>query len=202
MAQVGFAALLILVAVPHAVAQDHSTWRDYGGASDSAQYSSLAQITRSNVSKLQVAWTFPTGDNNKYFFNPVVVDGVMYVLAKSNSIVALDAATGKKIWTHAPEPDTTVIPTRGINYWESKNRSDRRLLFASNHFLRAIDARTGRTIPSFGDGGRDDLKEGLDRDPKPIRLVHSLTPGRVFEYLLILGSTTYHECDRSPHTAD
>ena len=51
------------------------------------------QITRSNVSKLQVAWTFPTGDNNKYFFNPVVVDGVMYVLAKSNSIVALAQQT-------------------------------------------------------------------------------------------------------------
>src|SRR6266567_3118898 len=185
-----FAALLIFVVRPHAVAQDHSTWRDYGGASDSAQYSSLAQITRSNASKLQVAWTFPTGDNNKYFFNPVVVDGVMYVLARSNSIVALDAATGKEIWTHAPEPDTTVITTRGINYWESKNRSDRRLLFASNHFLRAIDARTGRTIPSFGDGGRVDLKEGLDRDPKTIRLVQSLTPGRVFEDLLILGSAT------------
>jgi len=75
---------------------DHSTWRDYVAHPDSAQYSSLAQITRSNVSKLQVAWTFPTGDNNKYFFNPVVVDGVMYVLAKSNSIVALDAATARR----------------------------------------------------------------------------------------------------------
>src|SRR5260370_36304469 len=121
MAHVEFAALLTLVTVPHAVAQDQSTWRDYGGAADSAQYSSLAQLKRSNVSKLQVAWTFPTGDNNKYFFNPVVVDGLMYVLAKSNSIVALDAATGKEVWTHAPEPDTTVITTRGINYWESKN---------------------------------------------------------------------------------
>src|SRR5712692_1918625 len=190
MAQVGFAALLILISGAHAVAQDHSTWRDYGGASDSAQYSSLAQITRANVSKLQVAWTFPTGDNNKYFFNPAVADGVIYVLAKKNSIVALEAATGKEIWTHAPEPDTTVITSRGINYWESKNRSDRRLLFASNHFLRAIDARTGRPILSFGSAGRVDLKEGLDRDPKTIRLVQSTTPGRVFEDLLILGSAT------------
>src|SRR4029077_8856486 len=91
------------------LAQDHKTWRDYGGASDAAQYSALSQINRSNVSKLEVAWTFPTGDNNRYFFNPIIVDGVMFVLAKSNSIVALDAATGKEIWTHAPEPDTTVI---------------------------------------------------------------------------------------------
>ena len=136
-----------------AFAQDHKTWSDYGGAADSAQYSALAQINRSNVTKLAVAWTFPTGDNNKYLFNPIVVGDVMYVLAKNNSIVALDAATGKEIWCHAPEPDTTVITKRGINYWESKDRSESRLLFASNHFLRAIDARTGKSILSFGDGG-------------------------------------------------
>src|ERR1700747_923547 len=117
-------------------AQNHKKWRDYGGASDAAQYSALDQINRSNVSQLEIAWTYPTGDNNKYFFNPIVVDGVMFVLARNNSIVALDAATGKEIWVHAAEPGTTVITSRGINYWESKNRSDRRLLFASNHFLR------------------------------------------------------------------
>src|SRR5262249_24972841 len=145
---------------------------------------------RSNVSQLGVAWIFPTRDNNKYFFNPLIADGVIYVLARNNSIVALDAVTGKEIWTHAADPDTTVITSRGINYWESKDRSDRRLLFASNHFLRAIDARTGRQILSFGAGGRVDLKEGLDRDLKTIRLVQSSTPGRVFEDLLILGSAT------------
>src|SRR5713226_1170725 len=195
---VAAAALIVFAAEPHAAAQNHQTWRDYGGAADSSQYSALAQINRSNVSQLEVAWTFPTGDNNKYFFNPLVVDTVMYVLARNNSIVALDAATGSEVWTCAAEPGTTVITSRGINYWESKNRSDRRLLFSSNHFLRAIDARTGRTIPSFGDGGRVDLKEGLDRDPKTIRLVQSLTPGRVFEDLLILGSATNQEYGSAP----
>src|SRR6266568_760242 len=183
-------ALIVFAAEPHAAAQNHKTWRDYGGSADSAQYSALAQIDRSNVSQLEVAWTYPTGDNNKYFFNPIVVDAVMYVLARNNSIVALDAATGAEIWTCAPEPGTTIITSRGINYWESKNRSDRRLLFASNHLLRAIDARTGRPILSFGSAGRVDLKEGLGRDPKTIRLVQSSTPGRVFEDLLILGSAT------------
>src|ERR1700751_4346892 len=102
-------------------AQNHKTWRDYGGASDAAQYSARDQINRSNVSQLEIAWTYPTGDNNKYFFNPIVVDGVMFVFARNNSIVALDAATGKEIWVHAAEPGTTVITNRGINYWESKN---------------------------------------------------------------------------------
>ena len=181
---------LALLLAPIAAAQNRNTWSDYGGAADSAQYSGLSEINRSNVSKLQVAWTYPTGDNNKYSFNPLVADGLMYVLGKSNSIIALDAATGKEIWVLPAEPDTKVITSRGINYWESKDRSDRRLLFASNHFLRAIDARTGKAIPSFGVQGRVNLKEGLDRDPASIRLVQSTTPGRVFEDLLILGSAT------------
>jgi glucose dehydrogenase len=195
---VALSVLLVFAAWSPVTAQNHQSWRDYGGASDSAQYSGLAQIDRSNVRKLQVAWSYPTGDNNPYSFNPIVVDGVMYVLAKNNSIVALDAATGVEIWSHAPEPDTTIITNRGINYWESKDRSDRRLLFASNHFLRAIDARTGRSILSFGDLGRVDLKQGLDRDPKTIRLVQSTTPGRVFEDLLILGSATNQEYGSAP----
>jgi len=169
---------------------DHKTWSDYGGAADSAQYSSLSQIDRGNVSKLQVVWSYPTGDANKYSFNPLVVEGRMYVLARNNSIVALDAATGRELWVHPAESGTTIITNRGLNYWESKDRLDRRLLFASDHFLRAIDARTGSTISTFGSGGRVSLKEGLDRDPATIKLVQSTTPGRVFEDLLILGSAT------------
>ncbi|MDQ6678096.1 MAG: PQQ-binding-like beta-propeller repeat protein, partial [Acidobacteriota bacterium] len=181
---------MTLAGVLTAPAQDHKTWSDYGGAADSAQYSALSQINRSNVSGLQVAWTYPTQDGNKYFFNPLVVDGRIYVLAKSNSIVALDAATGRELWTHPAESGTTLITNRGLNYWESKDRSDRRLLFSSNHFLRAIDARTGEAIQTFGVNGRVNLKEGLNRDPSTIKLVQSTTPGRVFEDLLILGSAT------------
>ena len=170
--------------------QDHATWREYAGGTDSAQYSALKQINRSNVSRLEVAWTYPTGDGLKYSFNPIMVDGFLYVLAKKNSIVALDARTGKEIWTYTPDPPATIITNRGINYWESKDHTERRLLFCANHALQAIDARTGKAILSFGTGGRVDLKEGLGRDPKSLTLVQSTTPGRVFEDLLILGSAT------------
>jgi quinoprotein glucose dehydrogenase len=193
-----FAVLIGLAASAQNHRTSHASWRDYGGASDSAQYSELAQIDRSNVGKLEVAWSYPTGDNNPYSFNPIVVDGVMYVLARNNSIVALDAATGAEIWTHPAERGTTIITNRGINYWESKDRRDRRLLFASNHFLHAIDARTGRLILTFGNAGSVDLKQGLDRDPNSIRLVQSTTPGRVFEDLLILGSATNQEYGSAP----
>ncbi len=171
-------------------AETHSTWRDYGGAEDSAQYSSLNQINRSNVGKLKIAWSYSTRDSNSYSFNPVVVDGTMYVLARNNSIVALDATSGKEIWVHQTGPATKLITNRGINYWESKDRSDRRLLFAINNCLQAIDARTGKSIMSFGDHGSVDLRKGFGRDPETLSLVQSLSPGRIFENLLILGSAT------------
>src|SRR3954468_21493163 len=112
-----FAFLLIAGGL---AAQDHTTWRDYGGASDSAQYTALTQITPKNVSQLEVAWTYPTADGRKYFFNPLMVDGTLFVLAKNNSIVALNAATGKEIWTYSMTPTPSAITNRGLNYWESK----------------------------------------------------------------------------------
>ena len=179
-------------------AETHTTWRAYGGSADGAQYSALRQINRSNVKRLQVAWTYRTGDDRKYSFNPLVVDGMMYVLAKGNSIVALDAATGKEIWTHATDGKTTLITNRGIDYWESVDRSDRRLLFSLSNELQELDARTGRSILQFGTNGRVDLRAGLGRDPESLTLVQSYNPGRIFENLLILGSATNEEYNSGP----
>ena len=133
-----------------------TTWDANGGGADHSQYSSLKQINKNNVKQLQVAWMYESGNNPT--FNPVIVDGTMYVGAQ-NAVVALDAATGKEIWKH---PGGGAA--RGITYWESKDRKDRRLLFANAGALTAIDARTGETILSFGDNGRTDLKNGLDRE--------------------------------------
>lgn len=176
----------------------HTTWSDYGGGEDSSQYSALREIDRTNVSKLKIAWSFPTGDDNRYFFNPIEAHGLVYVLAENDSFVALDAQTGKEVWVHKPDPGTEIITDRGINYWESEDGRERRLLFASNHFLQAIDARDGKSILSFGTNGRVDLKQGLDRDPSTISLVQSTTPGRIFENLLILGSATNQEYGSAP----
>ena len=180
------------------VTAEHAAWRDYAGAADAAQYSALDQINRSNVSQLRVAWTYPTGDGSKYLFNPVVVDRTMYVLARNNSIVALDAATGLQLWVHAGGTKAHLITNRGINYWESSDHSERRLLFAVDNFLQAIDARTGESITTFGVNGRVDLRDGLGRDPRSLTLVQSTTPGRVFEDLLILGSATNEEYESGP----
>lgn len=177
---------------------EHSAWRDYAGGPDGAQYSVLDQINRFNVGRLRLAWSYPTGDGSKYLFNPLVVDRTMYVLAHNNSIVALDAATGHQLWVHPNETKNNLITNRGINYWESSDHSESRLLFSVDNFLQAIDARTGQSILNFGVNGRVDLRDGLGRDPKSLTLVQSTTPGRVFEDLLILGSATNEEYASGP----
>jgi quinoprotein glucose dehydrogenase len=197
---IGLVAFVLawLICEPAVAQRAHTTWSDYGGAPDSSQFSALGQINRGNVSHLQIAWKFPTGDGNKYLFNPIVVDGVMYVLARQNSIVAIDAATGSELWVHQTDPQSRLITSRGINYWESADRSDRRLLFSLNNYLREVDARTGKPIQQFGSNGLVDLRTDLGRDPKSLSLVQSGTPGRVFENLIILGSATNEEYASGP----
>jgi quinoprotein glucose dehydrogenase len=169
------------------VAAQHVTWKDYNGGPDSSKYVALDEITKANVDQLEVAWIYPTGDSNSYQFNPLVVDNVMYVLAKNNSLVALDATTGKEIWIHAR---LRGIARRGINYWESDDRRDRRLIFQMNNYLQAIDAQTGKSILTFGKDGLVDLREGLGRDPETLTRAQSNTPGRIFEDLILMGSAT------------
>ena len=161
---------------------DFAGWDQYLGGADSSQYSSLAQIDKSNVGRLEVAWSYPTGEN--YLFNPLIVGSTMYVLAKGRSIVALDATTGREIWTHANEG---AVGTRGMNYWRSPDGSEERLLYLNGGFLTAIDARTGDTITSFGVDGRVDLRIGLDGDVTTIRALQTNNPGRIFEDLIIMS---------------
>jgi quinoprotein glucose dehydrogenase len=174
-------ALVLIASSAHA-----AQWPDYGGSPDQSKYAVTPDLTKKNVAQLEVAWTYPTSDERAYQFNPVIVDNVMYVLAKNSSLVAIDVVTRKELWIHA---NLRGITNRGINYWESRDRKDRRLLFALEDTLQAIDARTGKSILTFGKDGFVDLREGLGRDPLTIRRVMSATPGRVFENLILLGSS-------------
>jgi glucose dehydrogenase len=166
-------------------------WRDYAGSPDSSRFVQATQITKANVGQLAVAWTYPNGETD---FNPLVVRGVVYSRGLNNTFFAADAATGKELWVTEPVKGFNV---RGFNYWESRDGKDRRLLYSSLNVLYAIDAQTGRSIPSFGVEGKVDLRVGLDRDPETIDQ-QSRTPGRVFENLLILGSATNQEYASAP----
>lgn len=176
----------------------YSTWKEYGGSPDDAQYSILKQIDRSNVSQLRQVWFYPAGNNGfRYGSNPIVIDDVMYVIGKNNSVVALEAATGKELWVH-DNGKVLEFSHRGLVYWENQDRSDRRILYVANNMLCALDARTGNTIDSFGDHGSVDLREGLGRDPQSIRQIGSGTPGRIFGDLILMGSATGEEYESPP----
>ncbi|MEO6964703.1 MAG: PQQ-binding-like beta-propeller repeat protein [Acidobacteriaceae bacterium] len=163
-------------------------WPDYGGGAASMQFSPLAQIDKSNVTNLTQAWFYPIPNAvGRFDFNPIIVDGVMYVLGDKGAIVALNAATGKTIWTHPTDVDPM---DRGINYWQSKDGQDRRLIFSADSYLQEIDAQTGASIRTFGTDGRVNLRDGLGRDPKTISQIQTGTPGHTYKNEIILGSAT------------
>ena len=174
------------IACKNSHTNQHKSWRDYGGGPDQSKYVELDEIDKSNVNQLQQAWFYPTDDDKAYGFNPIIINTIMYVLAKNNSLVALDATNGKEIWIHA---NLKGIAPRGINYWESKDGKNRRLIFQMNNFLQAIDANTGKSILTFGKNGLVDLREGLGRDPQNLARAQSGTPGKIFENLIMLGSS-------------
>lgn len=163
---------------------DRRSWRDYGGSPDNSHFVTSTQITKANVGQLDMAWAYPYGETG---FNPVVVDGVIYGKGRENALLALDAVTGKEIWIHEHLEGLT---RRGINYWESRDRRDRRLIFSAADYLQEVDAATGRSILTFGRDGAVDLREGLGRDPATITRIQSNSPGKVFENLLLIGSAT------------
>jgi glucose dehydrogenase len=184
--RVGRVVLIIALAATAMSASDQNPreWRDYGGGPDNSKFSTLKQINKSNVTKLDVAWTYPYGET---MFNPIVARGVIYGKGRNNALVALDAETGKEIWIH---DGLEGITRRGMNYWESKDGKDRRLIFSINDYLQEIDATTGKSIVKFGQDGVVDLREGLGRDKEKIGRIQSNTPGKVFENLVLIGSAT------------
>ena len=189
---------LPLVSIASAQNDPHASWRAYGGAEDGAQYSSLKQVNRGNVMQLKPAWIASTGDEAIYAFNPLVIGDTLYALAEKDHILALDAATGKQKWSHSFHAKTQLLTNRGLTYWQSKDSSDARLIFAADNALQEIDARTGRSIDAFGKDGHIDLREGLGRNPESLTLVQSYNPGRVFENLVIVGSATNEEYHSGP----
>ena len=178
-------AVVLVSAVGTAVAvaaRSDKWWWDNHGGPDSSNFSNLDQINKSNVNTLEVAWFYPYGTT---VFNPIVVEDVMYTYGRNNSLIALDATTGKEIWIHE---GLAGINARGINYWQSADGKDKRLLFSISSFLQAIDARTGKSILTFGNNGIVDLRVGLARAEGTGVVVQSGSPGKVWKNLLILGS--------------
>jgi quinoprotein glucose dehydrogenase len=173
-----------------ASSQKSADWPAYGGGLEDIRYSRLKQINRKNVGRLQVAWTFDTGDafrGSEFQCNPLIVDGVLYSTTPKLNVVALDAATGTLRWRFNPAEGETgpvfKMRNRGLSYWSDGTNA--RVYFACRQYLYSLDAKTGKPDPAFGEAGRIDLRNDL-REPK--YMAGLSTPGVVYKDLLIIGS--------------
>jgi quinoprotein glucose dehydrogenase len=169
-----------------------SDWPHYGGGPDLTRYSPLTQITPANVATLKVAWTYDTKDafnGSEMQCQPVVAHGVLYATSPKLRVFALNAATGAEIWSFDANPETrSLTRTRIRGLMDRERGDDRRIYFASRHWLYALDAKTGKPLPKFGDDGRIDLRLGFEgRDPRTLS-VGVNTPGVFYGDLLIVGS--------------
>lgn len=197
------ATAVAMQAPPARVAEAASTeWPVYRGDPKGNQFAALARINATNVHTLRPAWEYRTGDateRSTMHVNPIVVGGTMYITTPSLKAVALDAATGRQIWSFDPSVhnngQVVRLRNRGVAYW--KGPQGERIF----HFVRdrtyAIDARTGKLIESFGKGGYIDLREHLGVDPARVT-IEMTSPGAVYRDLLILGSRVNESYDASP----
>ena len=169
-------------------------WRVAGGEPGNSRYSPLDQIDTTNVAQLRVAWVYHTKDlppdRGEIQATPIVVDGVLYTTTPALAVVALRAENGHEIWRFDPRTTRDARRTdlshvnRGVVYWADSSES--RIFFSAGRRLYALDARTGRPISSFGDGGSVDLAAGLSRDVGEASLV-ATSPGAIYKDLLIQG---------------
>src|SRR6267378_7935815 len=163
---------------------ENHDWPIWGGSPENSHYSPLAQINRANVKQLEVAWSFDTGEPGGLQTSPIIVDGVLYGITPTQKVFALNAATGKPLWSFDSGTKGTQ-PDRGLTYWA--DGKDKRILVGVMNFVYALDAATGTPIPSFGNAGRIDLRENLGREPAAAQSVDLTSPGIVYKDLVIFG---------------
>jgi glucose dehydrogenase len=168
-------------------AQDTVGWTVFNGGLDADHYSSLAQINRENVGQLKQAWSFDTGEKGGLEDNPLIVGRTLYAYTPTQKVVALDAVSGRLKWKFDSGIGGTQ-PARGVAYWT--DGSEERIFAGVMNFLYCLDARTGKPVPAFAEGGRIDLRKGLvddmggDYEQQSIALT---TPGVVYKDLIIVG---------------
>ncbi len=170
-------------------------WRYYGGDAGNTKYSPLDQINASNVKDLKMAWRWKI-DNLESLWEctPLMIDGVLYITAGARrDVFALNAATGETIWNYHPDEGergqrAPRTQNRGVAWWTDGKNDRRVILITPGYQLVAIDAKTGKAIPTFGTEGIVDLNIGLDRDVVPPGKIGASSPAIVIRDVIVVGA--------------
>ncbi len=203
-----FFSLYLLIFALWACQSDQKEWKIYGGNKTANHYSSLHEIDTSNVAQLAIAWEYHTGDaqeKTQIQVNPIIVDGILFGVSPKLKLFAVDAASGKEKWVFNPIDTSTGAKGRGyfsMNVcrgvtWYSDHGKDARIFYSAGPSLFCIDAETGKPVTSFGDSGRLDLHNDLDREVKNL-YVASTTPGIIFKDLIIIGTRVAEDAAAAP----
>jgi quinoprotein glucose dehydrogenase len=211
----GAATIAASVSAPLGAAPAGKDWPSYGNDQGAGRYSSLTQITPQNVDKLEVAWTynmkpadfvapaFPPMPNapanapppprprfSSSQATPIVMNGVLYFPSPYGKVVALDADTGKEIWSYAL-PERDQASTRGVQYWPGSTAKGAKpeIVFGTRSGrLIALDAATGVPVPGFGESGIVNMKTPEITNGNPNTQFGMSGPPAIYGDLIITGS--------------
>ena len=201
--------------------QSPGDWPVYGRDPGGARFSPLTQITRDNVARLQVAWTYHAGIPDMSSMShrppalevtPLVVDGLMYVITPTGIVAALDPATGVERWHYDagvdPHRGYGDFASRGVSFWRDTrtppgNPCARRIFAATiDARLVALDAATGKPCPGFGAGGVVDLRKGLRAPPDEFAFYEVTSPPAIVGDLVITGSAVADNTNLAPASGE
>jgi quinoprotein glucose dehydrogenase len=182
-------------------------WRYFGGSKAFTRYSPLDQITRDNVKNLRIVWrrpavsdqltqAFPDVRVNNYLRStPITIDGVLYAQNAHGLVVAFDGESGKTVWEQElfarTREEANGQSTRGVDYWRGSGDggSDPARIFAiRGEYLYALNAKTGKPIPGFGEDGRASLHFN-ENQPLAARFNDSTGPLVVGNVVVVTGNT-------------
>ena len=199
----------LLLALPFtAGAQSAGEWPSYHRDLAGTRYSPLDKITRDNVSKLAVAWTWKSDSLDRQPANqntPIMIGGVLYVTSgQHRTVTALDAATGSQKWSWRWDDTPARFQQaprkgggRGVAYW-TDGRDARVFVILPGFHLVALNAADGKPVETFGKAGFVDLKAAVG---VPMSLdsadIGSSSPPLVFENTVVIGPA-HREGTRPP----
>ncbi len=176
-------------------------WPYYGGDQAGSKYSAAADVNRTTVSRLGIAWTWKTGEKplpdfgtapGSFENTPLMIDNVLYVSTPYNRVVALDAESGVEKWSFDPRayadgqpPNGTGFVHRGVAAWRDNGKL--RIFINSRARLFCLDAATGLALPTFGTNGSISLIDHLRWRVDP-RQYTNTSPPVVYKNLVIVGN--------------